>query len=156
MNISLNHDPSLEPSIPPGGRVNTIRLWVGLFGAPVAWIAQVFLSEPLAAYACYPYQTPLSAPIWERLPVMLMTISIVCLAVALLSGFVAWTLWRQSERKLPLARGECQRSKPVFSEIKRDVEFHLHRCDYIQHLCSFVGAAMQLMVLIVMPATGAS
>jgi hypothetical protein len=72
---------------------------VGLFGAPVAWIAQVFLSEPLAAYACYPYQTPLSAPIWERLPAILITIGIACLAVALLAGFVAWTSWRQFDVK---------------------------------------------------------
>ncbi|MDI1279349.1 hypothetical protein [Methylobacter sp.] len=91
MNRSLNHDPSLEPS----GRMSTMRIAIGLFGAPVAWIAQVFLSEPLAAYACYPYRMPLSAPIWERLPVMLATIGIACFTVALLSGLVAWRLWRQ-------------------------------------------------------------
>ncbi|WP_300490970.1 hypothetical protein [Methylobacter sp.] len=72
-----------------------MRIAIGLFGAPVAWIAQVFLSEPLAAYACYPYRMPLSAPIWERLPVMLATIGIACFTVALLSGLVAWRLWRQ-------------------------------------------------------------
>lgn len=100
MNRSLNHEPSLEPS----GRASTMRIGVGLFGAPVAWIAQLFLSEPLAAHACYPYQTPLPAPIWEGLPAILAAISIVCLAVALLSGFVAWTLWRQSEPK-PVGEG---------------------------------------------------
>ncbi|MGZ8173337.1 MULTISPECIES: hypothetical protein [Methylobacter] len=95
MNRSFNHDPSLEPS----GRMSTMRIGIGLFGAPVAWITQVFLSEPLAAYACYPYRTPLSAPIWERLPVMLATIGIACFTVALLSGLVAWTLWRQYDSK---------------------------------------------------------
>ncbi|MDP1771214.1 MAG: hypothetical protein Q8L15_02945 [Methylobacter sp.] len=99
MNRSFKHDSALEPSVPPGGRMNAILLWVGLFGAPVAWIAQVFLSEPLAAYACYPYQTPLSAPIWERLPAILITIGIACLTVALLSGLAAWTSWRQSDSK---------------------------------------------------------
>ncbi len=99
MNRSFKHDSSFESSAPPSGRGSTMLLWVGLFGAPVAWIAQVFLSEPLAAYACYPYQAPLSAPIWERLPAILITIGIACLSVALLSGLVAWTLWRQSERK---------------------------------------------------------
>ncbi|MDD4907206.1 MAG: hypothetical protein PHD39_13775 [Methylobacter tundripaludum] len=72
-----------------------MRIGIGLFGAPVAWITQVFLSEPLAAYACYPYRMPLSAPIWERLPVMLVAIGIACFTVALLSGLVAWRLWRQ-------------------------------------------------------------
>lgn len=99
MSLFHNHDPSLEPPAPRRGRVSMIRTGVGLFGAPAAWIAQVFLSEPLAAHACYPYQAPLSAPIWEGLPVILAAISIVCFAAALLSGFVAWTAWRQSERK---------------------------------------------------------
>lgn len=97
MNLSLDRNQSFKSSLPRRNRVNMMLLWVGLFGAPVAWIAQVFLSEPLAAYACYPHQTPLSAPLWERLPVMLVTIGIACLAVALLSGLVAWTLWRQSD-----------------------------------------------------------
>ncbi|MGZ8181947.1 MAG: hypothetical protein ACXWT1_08320 [Methylobacter sp.] len=99
MNTFLKHDPSHEPSVPSSGRANTKLLWAGLVGAPVAWIAQVFLSEPLAAYACYPHQSPLSAPLWERLPVMLVTIGIACLSIALLSGLVAWTLWRQSDVK---------------------------------------------------------
>ncbi len=99
MNRSFKHDSSLEPSAHPGGRVSTMFLWVGLFGAPVAWIAQVFLSEPLAAYACYPYQAPLSAPIWEGVPSILAAISIACFTIALSSGLVAWILWRQSGPK---------------------------------------------------------
>ncbi len=99
MNLFHSHDPSLESPAPRRGQVSTIRIGVGLFGAPAAWLAQFSLSEPLAAHACYPYQAPLSAPIWEGLPVILAAISIACLAAALLSGFIAWTLWRQSERK---------------------------------------------------------
>lgn len=99
MHRSFKHDSSFDPSAPPDNRMNTILIWVGLFGAPVAWIAQVFLSEPLAAYACYPHQAPLPAPVWERLPVMLITIGIACLSVALLSGLVAWISWRQSDAK---------------------------------------------------------
>jgi len=100
MNPFHNHDPSLEAPAPRRGRVSMIRIVVGLFGAPAAWIAQFSLSEPLAAHACYPYQEPLSAPIWEGFPVILAAISITCFAAALLSGFVAWTLWLQSERGL--------------------------------------------------------
>jgi hypothetical protein len=99
MNLFHNHDPSLEPPAPRRSRVSMLRTGVGLFGAPAAWLAQFSLSEPLAAHACYPYQAPLSAPIWEGLPVILAAISMACLAAALLSGFVAWTSWRQSERK---------------------------------------------------------
>lgn len=95
MNLSLGRNQSFKSSPPRRNRVNAMLLWLGLFGAPVAWITQVFLSEPLAAYACYPYQMPLSAPVWERLPAMLATIGIACLAVALLSGLAAWISWRQ-------------------------------------------------------------
>ena len=100
MSLFHNHDPSLEPPAPRRGQVSTIRIAVGLFGAPAAWLAQFSLSEPLAAHACYPYQEPLSAPIWQGFPVILAAISIACFAAALLSGFVAWSSWRQYKRKL--------------------------------------------------------
>jgi hypothetical protein len=101
MNLSHNHAPSLEPPDPRRGQVSMLRIGIGLFGAPAAWLAQFSLSEPLTAHACYPYQAPVSAPVWEGLPAILAAISIACFAAALLSGFVAWTSWRQSERKLP-------------------------------------------------------
>jgi len=82
------------------GPVSSLRLLVALFGAPVAWIAQLSLSEPLAAHACYPYQMPLSEPIWQGLPATLAVISGACLAMTLLSGFMAWTLCRQTHAPL--------------------------------------------------------
>jgi hypothetical protein len=104
MNLFNNHDPSLETPAPGHGQMSTIRIGVGLFGAPAAWLVQFSLSEPLAAHACYPYQTPMPVPIWEGLPVILVAISIACFAAALLSGFVAWTSWRQYRRK-PAEKG---------------------------------------------------
>ncbi|MDD4905352.1 MAG: hypothetical protein PHD39_04210 [Methylobacter tundripaludum] len=100
MNLSHNRSPSVESPDPHRGQASMLRIWIGLFGAPVAWLAQFSLSEPLAAHACYPHQAPLSAPIWEELPVMLAAISIACLAAALLSGYIAWTSWRQFEGNL--------------------------------------------------------
>ena len=100
MNLSHNHDPSVETPDSHRGHVSLLRIGIGLFGAPAAWLAQFSLSEPLAAHACYPLQMPLSAPVWERLPAILAVISITCLAVALLSGYIAWTLWRQTELNL--------------------------------------------------------
>jgi hypothetical protein len=99
MNLFHRHDPSLEPPAPHRAQLSTLRIGVGLFGAPAAWLVQFFLSEPLAAHACYPNQAPLSAPIWEGLPAILIAISIACLAAALLSGFVAWSSWRRFEGK---------------------------------------------------------
>jgi uncharacterized iron-regulated membrane protein len=82
------------------GRVSALRLLAALFGAPAAWIAQLSLSEPLAAQACYPYQMPLPEPVWQGLPATLALISGACLAMALLSSFMAWTLCRQTRAPL--------------------------------------------------------
>ena len=100
MNLFHHPDPAIEPPSPHRAQLSTLRIGVGLFGAPAAWLTQFFLSEPLAAHACYPNQAPLSAPIWEGLPAMLIAISIACLAAALLSGIVAWSSWRQLEDRL--------------------------------------------------------
>jgi len=100
MNLFHRHDPSLDPTAPHRAQLGTLRIGVGLFGAPAAWLTQFFLSEPLAAHACYPNQAPLSAPIWEGLPAMLIAINIACLGAALLSGMVAWSSWRQLEDRL--------------------------------------------------------
>ncbi|MEO8991969.1 MAG: hypothetical protein ABI284_03500 [Nitrosospira sp.] len=62
------------------------------------------LSEPLAAYACYPHQVPLTAPLWANLSIILAMISLICLAGGLLSGYVAWNLWRKANPR-PSATG---------------------------------------------------
>lgn len=104
MNSPHHRDPSNEaPTL--RGRTGSVRIGVGLFGAPLAWIAQVFLCEPLAARACYPYLAPLSGPILEGLPLTLAAISLACLATALLSGFIVWGLWRQFEYR-PVQNGK--------------------------------------------------
>jgi len=77
-------------------RHSLFRTLLALFGAPVAWVIQMSLSEPIAAYACYPHQAPLSTPLWVELPTILATISLVCLAAGLFSGYVAWTFWQQT------------------------------------------------------------
>jgi len=76
--------------------MSTYKTLLALFGAPAAWITQMLLSESLTAHACYPYQTPLSAPLWTDLPVILAAISIVCLTLNFTSGYAAWNLWQQS------------------------------------------------------------
>jgi hypothetical protein len=70
------------------------RKLIALFGAPAAWVMQMSLSEPIAAYACYPHEVPLSAPLWVELSLILGTVGLACLAAGLFSGYVAWTFWR--------------------------------------------------------------
>jgi len=54
MSLFFNRDPSIEAPFSGRNRVSVIWLWLGLLGAPVAWVAQLLLSEPFAAYACFP------------------------------------------------------------------------------------------------------
>ncbi|HVW65563.1 MAG TPA: hypothetical protein VHB01_11160 [Nitrosospira sp.] len=82
-----------------------LRTIVSLFGAPAAWVAQMSLSEPLAAYGCYPHEAPLPAPLWAGLPVILIAISLACLAAGLVSGYVARSLWKQAGTRPAVATG---------------------------------------------------
>jgi hypothetical protein len=95
-----NLHPSIESAGSRHGRIGMIRIWVGIFGAPVAWVIQMLLSMPIAAHACYPYQAPLSAPIWQGLWGILITIGMACLAIALFSGFSAWNSLREYQRRV--------------------------------------------------------
>lgn len=96
MSSTGKQDIAKEHRAPPDRSVSTYRTLLALFGAPTSWVGQMSLSEPLAAYACYPHQVPLPAPLWADLSVILAMISLICLAGGLLSGYVAWTLWRQA------------------------------------------------------------
>jgi hypothetical protein len=82
-------------------RLSTVRILLGLFGAPTAWTVQLVLSEPLVAYACYPYRTPLSAPLWAELPWLLAAINVACIGLALFSGSMGWRAWRLAARRPP-------------------------------------------------------
>lgn len=106
MSFVPKQNASAEHRILYHGRRSTRRILLGLFGAPAAWIAQMSLSEPIAAYACYPYQVPLSAPLWVDLPAILAIISLACLAAGLLFGYVAWTSWRRTEHQLARSGSE--------------------------------------------------
>ncbi len=100
MNFSANH-PSVEAPASGLSLAAMIWLWLGLLGAPAAWVAQLLLSEPFAAYACYPHDVPLSAPILKSLPVVLTAINAGCFALAVLSGFAAWISWKRFEHVQP-------------------------------------------------------
>jgi hypothetical protein len=97
----------VTPSSGPHGLRRTLCLLLALFGAPLAWVIQLTASEPLAAYGCYPYQVPLSAPLWEGLPWLLAAISAICLGIALVSGFIAWKLWHDPMREPAGSEGDA-------------------------------------------------
>jgi hypothetical protein len=97
---SRNAPPADRPD-----RFGAVRILLGLAGAPAAWTAQIALSEPLTAYACYPYRMPLSAPLWAELPWLLAAIHAACIGLALFSGCVGWSMRRQTARRPAEAGG---------------------------------------------------
>ncbi|MGR8981704.1 MAG: hypothetical protein ACU84H_16670 [Gammaproteobacteria bacterium] len=99
MNTVPESEPPNEPKVSRQKQLGTLRILVGLFGAPAAWLLQLTISESVAAHACYPYRAPLPEPIWGQLLVFLDVIALACLLAALLSGLVAWNSWRQIARK---------------------------------------------------------
>ena len=76
---------------------------ISLFGSAAAWVIQMSLIESIAAYACYPHQVPLSAPLWVSLQTILIAISLLSLAAGLISGYIAWALARQLNNRLQIA-----------------------------------------------------
>jgi uncharacterized iron-regulated membrane protein len=100
---------NLRPDQP--ALMSTLRLLLGLFGAPVVWTLQIALSEPLAARACYPNQAPLPEPSWEGWSVVIPAVSLACLAFALLSGWAALTFWRRQAPEPMAGRDESGRMR---------------------------------------------
>ena len=129
------------------------RTLIALFGAPTAWVMQMSLSEPIAAYACYPHQVPLSAPLWVELSLILGTVSLACLTAGLFSGYVAWTFWRYTGGSSGGGAGgtatattgtsgsqECRgrrRTESFVGDDGIDVEFFIRHRNYLYMLCRF-------------------
>lgn len=68
-----------------------------LFGAPLAWFAQLCGSVPLVGWACFPTTDRFAMPVahfgWTRSAAILLTI--LCLGVALASAFAALAKFRE-------------------------------------------------------------
>ncbi len=106
MSFSFNRDPSIEAPFSGRSQIGMIWIWLGLLGAPAAWVIQVFFSEPFAAYACYPHREPLSEPIWTGFSTIMIVISIGCFVLALVSGFAAWISWQRYQNGRTAKVGE--------------------------------------------------
>jgi hypothetical protein len=91
--------PPLKNPAPAHYKVGRLRQWVGLLGAPCAWIAQMNLSEMLTSHACYPHDVPLQAPLWDWLHTALAGISIACFAVGIFTTGIAWNSYRRSKHE---------------------------------------------------------
>ncbi len=84
-----------HPAHPAPGRhsIGGLRLLTCLYGVPLAWIAQMTLSEPLAAQACYPHAVPLSAPLLPHLQLLLAAVTLCAVGAGAAIAWLAWSSW---------------------------------------------------------------
>lgn len=73
------------------GRIGAWRMLTSLFGAPLAWMAQMSLSEPLAAQSCYPHAAPLLRPALPHLQLLLAAVTVGALGVGAACILLAWS-----------------------------------------------------------------
>jgi hypothetical protein len=85
---------------PPERAAGALRMLVALGGTPAAWTIQTLMSYAISAYACYPQQQPLHAPLWDGMLMKLeWGITLACIALAVAAATVAWRWWRQVQRR---------------------------------------------------------
>lgn len=73
-----------------------LRLIAGICVAPLAWSAQMLISEPLVAQLCILATGPRTTPLWSGLIPALAVLSLACLAAAMGGAWAAWSVWRDS------------------------------------------------------------
>jgi hypothetical protein len=94
-------DPAAKTPHPAPARRRTeaLRVAFALFGAPAAWMAQVTLSQALAAYACYPREEPLRVPRWPWFWDAAVLAGLAGLIVAGAALACAFSLWPKLRRE---------------------------------------------------------
>ena len=93
--------PREHPS-PQRDRVGVTVLLVTLATGPFAWIVQLAGDYALASHACRPDDAPRPSPPisgWSGEHMALFGLNLVCLALCLAGGAVAFVLWRRSQRE---------------------------------------------------------
>jgi hypothetical protein len=75
-------------------KVSLFALGFGLAAAPIAWAAQTILGYVLSSQACFPGDTPRSAPLFTTAAPMATEINIIAILVAAAAAAVAYRSWR--------------------------------------------------------------
>lgn len=99
----MDHAPPAKPPGHPSPRAHRLSLWslmLALIGAPLAWSVQISAGYAAAAYACYPHRDALAAPVLPHLHLALGLLSAGAIAVAVLSGLLAWRNWKRTREEV--------------------------------------------------------
>ena len=81
---------------PHRDRVGSFALAFALFGAALAWLAQIFIGPALGGHFCYPSSTPLAAPAIDGLWTMMLVMDLIAIVIAAVAGGIALRDWRRT------------------------------------------------------------
>jgi hypothetical protein len=84
---------------PEREKASLLSLSFSLAAPPLAWSIQSIAGYGLSSEACYPGDTPRSAPLYSELWSMLLTINGVALLLGLLGILIAYRNWRATRRE---------------------------------------------------------
>lgn len=79
--------------------VSLLSLVFALLGAPVAWSLQLLVNYALASHACYPHETPLATPLWTSLWPILLSVSVLAIAIGTVTAVIAWRNWQKVQHE---------------------------------------------------------
>lgn len=79
---------STTPTVTP--RLPGSRALIGMLSAPFAWVAQMGITEALAAQTCFPRNRPLTAPTLPWLDAVILAVNVACLVLGCWGAFIAW------------------------------------------------------------------
>jgi hypothetical protein len=83
-------------SVRSDAQVSLPALWLGLFGAPLAWSIQELVSYSIVAHACYPSSEPKLMIAMPWLSIVGLIVSGVTLVLGGLTASVAHKSWKRS------------------------------------------------------------
>jgi hypothetical protein len=75
-------------------KVSLVALGFGLAAAPIAWAAQTIFGYALSSRACFPGDTPRSAPLFYGAVPIAIEINIIAILVAAVAAAIAYRSWR--------------------------------------------------------------
>ena len=97
--MSAQASPSSGHPSPHRDRVSVWLLLTGLAAGPTGWALQLIANYGLSSLACFPHDTPSQTtppPGWDHEFDLLLTINLVCLAIALAGFLISWAHWRRT------------------------------------------------------------
>jgi uncharacterized membrane protein YeiB len=99
--MSASANTASSHASPHRERVGLLRLFFGLWAAPLGWSGQLVLNYGLASFACYPRYTPHdhAIPGWGGVWWVLLAINLLAVALTGLGAAAAYRSWQATRHE---------------------------------------------------------